>query len=648
MPAGISSLPPSSFDYDKKNPPAFTIIPRDNFTTTLPILHLNNFTNDDNHNENENNQILSKKLTNNEKNYLHSRKRISKSNDHLLLASLQSHQTNPLKKNNKQYKSNDQLINDEKNLSLPIKTKSAMNLSTENFNNILTAKLKKIQEKESINNNNNNNINNNNQEELNKIEKKQQIPLKKPFITTVKKGEFLKPPPEVAAMLGITPSGDWIGQDIDSSNINHQTSLSRSKFRPLVSFNRRPEVRHNSHNARCQAALKATVDFEVNIVNSSNATTASSFANATRQLAVNNCINNRLIENDQSLPFGNIMFDRRVVRGSTFASASIIASIFFADEQAAARHAEARRKQLSKKRSQISSRSMMLRLPSPPPVLGRKHEPVQTDLYLEELLEKPQESEVATQTDYYLDRPSTPPFCPEKTGIDAETQIGPGELFDYDVEVQPILEVLVGKTIEQALTEVLEEEELASIKEQQRRFLELRAAEQAEALRLEQQDRRIREEKDRRLRQHEDALKIQQETEERVAATVLLTGYIAELLPTVLDSLKVSGYLLDEMKSDSEDGFMPWLVKEVRKEMDTMIDSRELLSDIIREIVEKRAEIYRKQSEDYDASRKLITKSDDDAINVDEIDEKNEEIDDEENLLIDKNSAIFSNNSDDV
>lgn len=86
--------------------------------------------------------------------------------------------------------------------------------------------------------------------------------------------------------------------------------------------------------------------------------------------------------------------------------------------------------------------------------------------------------------------------------------------------------------------------------------------------------------KDRRLRQHEDALKIQQETEERVAATVLLTGYIAELLPTVLDGLKVSGYLLDEMKSDSEDGFMPWLVKEVRKEMDTMVDSRELLSGI--------------------------------------------------------------------
>lgn len=69
------------------------------------------------------------------------------------------------------------------------------------------------------------------------------------------------------------------------------------------------------------------------------------------------------------------------------------------------------------------------------------------------------------------------------------------QLFDFDFEVQPILEVLVGKTVEQALIEVLEEEEIAALKEQQRKFLELRAAEKAEARRLEEQERRIREEK---------------------------------------------------------------------------------------------------------------------------------------------------------
>lgn len=69
------------------------------------------------------------------------------------------------------------------------------------------------------------------------------------------------------------------------------------------------------------------------------------------------------------------------------------------------------------------------------------------------------------------------------------------QLFDFDIEVKPILEVLVGKTIEQALLEVMEEEELAKLLAHQRAYAELRNAELAEVQRLEEQDRRYREEK---------------------------------------------------------------------------------------------------------------------------------------------------------
>jgi len=69
------------------------------------------------------------------------------------------------------------------------------------------------------------------------------------------------------------------------------------------------------------------------------------------------------------------------------------------------------------------------------------------------------------------------------------------QLFDFDIEVKPILEVLVGKTIEQALLEVMEEEELANLRAQQRAFEELRNAEHVEQQRLEEQERRHREEK---------------------------------------------------------------------------------------------------------------------------------------------------------
>ena len=69
------------------------------------------------------------------------------------------------------------------------------------------------------------------------------------------------------------------------------------------------------------------------------------------------------------------------------------------------------------------------------------------------------------------------------------------QLFHFDIEVKPILEVLVGKTVEQSLLEVMEEEELANLRMQQRQFEELRNAELVEQQRLEEQERRHREEK---------------------------------------------------------------------------------------------------------------------------------------------------------
>ena len=69
------------------------------------------------------------------------------------------------------------------------------------------------------------------------------------------------------------------------------------------------------------------------------------------------------------------------------------------------------------------------------------------------------------------------------------------QLFDFDLEVQPILEVLVGKVTEQALIEVMEEEELASLRDKQKIFEEMREAELQEQQRLEEMERRRKHEK---------------------------------------------------------------------------------------------------------------------------------------------------------
>ena len=62
-----------------------------------------------------------------------------------------------------------------------------------------------------------------------------------------------------------------------------------------------------------------------------------------------------------------------------------------------------------------------------------------------------------------MPKPPSPKYVPKKTGIDEETQIWEYDLFFFDREVIPILNVVVDKTLEQSLLEVEEETELQNI-----------------------------------------------------------------------------------------------------------------------------------------------------------------------------------------
>ena len=84
-----------------------------------------------------------------------------------------------------------------------------------------------------------------------------------------------------------------------------------------------------------------------------------------------------------------------------------------------------------------------------PAVDGRQHCELQTDKYLEELDAGLMEFDVKTQTEPLHELPVTPWFTPSKMGEDASTQILPGDLFNFDEEIQPVVETLVGKVVEQ-------------------------------------------------------------------------------------------------------------------------------------------------------------------------------------------------------
>lgn len=93
---------------------------------------------------------------------------------------------------------------------------------------------------------------------------------------------------------------------------------------------------------------------------------------------------------------------------------------------------------------------------------------------MEVLTDKPPEREEGVATEFYLDRPPVPLFQPRMPAKDncKGTQIydEDPELFDFDKEIEPMLNVLVGKTLEQARMMVLEDEELRIIKEQAKEY----------------------------------------------------------------------------------------------------------------------------------------------------------------------------------
>ncbi|EDV24527.1 uncharacterized protein TRIADDRAFT_56411 [Trichoplax adhaerens] len=294
----------------------------------------------------------------------------------------------------------------------------------------------------------------------------------------------------------------------------------------------------------------------------------------------------------EAAKFGNLMHDRRVVRGNTYALRNLPA-----DAQPnpieIQKKEESRRRAIAKKRAKEQMKPK-----TPEPVEGRQHIEIQTELYLEELSDRVEEADIEVQTDAFLDRPPSPLFIPAKSGTDVATQILEGDLFDFDIEVKPILEVLVGKTVEQALLEVMEEEELANLRTQQRKFEELRNAELVETQRLEEQERRHREEKQRRIKQQRDVLEKEQETSEKLAARAFAQSYIADLAPSVFGTLRDNGYFFDLIERSVESSFIPHLMSCVDNNLSQAVIARRILNALIRDVTTKRAEQFKKTEEE--------------------------------------------------
>jgi len=283
----------------------------------------------------------------------------------------------------------------------------------------------------------------------------------------------------------------------------------------------------------------------------------SSDPRAVKQLSKRKYRSEAAFDEEDTLPeVGNIMYDPRVVRGSTITSRAMTQ-----EQQNRSRELARIQREREKRRQLMRQRRVegARRATTPPPVSGRVHMDIQTDSYLEELTDRPPERDSTTQTDPLMDRPPSPLFMPAKTGVDKETQIEEGDLFHFEVEVAPILEVLVGKTLEQSMDEVLEEEELANIRAQRAKFEQLRNVELAEVQRLEAEMRRRVEEKERRVRQERDRMRREEEVMKKIASRGMARKIFENVRKNVFEDMADEGHFYDPVAREIETTFLPWI-----------------------------------------------------------------------------------------
>jgi radial spoke head protein 3 len=193
-------------------------------------------------------------------------------------------------------------------------------------------------------------------------------------------------------------------------------------------------------------------------------------------------------------------------------------------------------------------------------------------------LSKPVSKIAHTQTDIFQERPDTPEYVPRKTGIDRSTQVDKvSDLFIFDEEVEPMLNVIVSKTLEQALFEIEREEELKNLEDEILRYHQERAVESQWA------KRRVEESiadaciKDLALK----GLKEKQKAERAVCTKVAARQAIKQVLPSIIDEataeLVSTGVWKNPQRVMISDKYLPSLYKAAAKRVNLHAQATDII-----------------------------------------------------------------------
>ena len=301
----------------------------------------------------------------------------------------------------------------------------------------------------------------------------------------------------------------------------------------------------------------------------------------------------------------NIMFDPRVQRGSTAGKTAILAAHQTQDafantmprqeaKPAQSASAAAAAGARARKAALLASGAIRPTLPTVSYIhnhitVVKKRVEVPVHLYLVEQKEETLVHHLAQQTDPMMKEAPTPAYIPRKTGIDIASQVDTNMVFAFDSDVQAILEVVVSKSLEQALMEVREEEEMREIDEHGQKLRAKFASEEAQAEEMVRQERAMFAAKEKMLaaarQQHKSVLEIRA----KLAASYFSRSYLKHLTTHAMEDLSKAGFFnaKDSVAHQLEATYLPHVVTAVDLQLSKVTGARTLVSEIIAENMNK-------------------------------------------------------------
>ena len=141
------------------------------------------------------------------------------------------------------------------------------------------------------------------------------------------------------------------------------------------------------------------------------------------------------------------------------------------------------------------------------------------------------------QTDPLPEPPQPLLIWKGKTGIDEGCQVEDGDLFNFDEEVQPLVHIIVSKTLEESRREVLEEEELRHVNEQQEKYKKLNDLNINRVKNIEEKERKRFEEHNRKKELKINKIKLTKLFQKKLQSRMKAKQYILKLKQDCYNSL---------------------------------------------------------------------------------------------------------------